>query len=367
LVLDLFGALGAGTPGHVLSLAQFLFGAFCARRLVGALEASFRVEPSIRVVLLVALTIPQTRWASYALPESMSYSIFLWFVACLVAAVTKGSAGSIAGMGALAALAAQTKPQYMFLYPILALVLLGLLVWRRQRRGIAGAAAAAVVLLVAGHAAQRVYNYVLHDSFTGVSNTGIQLLAVQVYIMDPGEVQALPEPEDRELLGRVFEVLERRGLVPWMTCAGGDVLACVYNTICWEAIVPAYSERAKTDVKRSTTEWLEMDRDTTRLAVSIIRTHPLRHLRHVVATIYRSERFMIVLVVLLVGTAGGLAWRTGHPFWVIAGLTGLMALSNLTLVATVEPLLLRYTYPTDIIILVPLMVLWRGQPVDVVD
>jgi len=358
LMLDLFKAVSSGTPGRPLGVVQILFGLFCAWRLVRALQARFRFGDWARLTLFVVVSVPQCQWALNVMPESLAYSVFLWLIACVVDAVATRSPAAIVSSGALAALAVHLRPQYLFVYPPLGLVLLILLGWSRLDRRVSMAVLSACLAVAGVHIGQRVYNKVVHHSSSAASMTGIQLLTVQVYLMHPDDVQDVPDPGDRSYLEAILKSAEGKAAVAREACATSDTFANAYNAICWGAVVPAFGIAPTLEARAVAGPWIDLDRVSTRIALALAQAHPVRYLAHITTAIYQSERYMAALIFLEVLVGVVLALHTRRVEWLIVALIGLFAGSNLVLIAMVEPLVLRYTFPTDTVALVVAVALW---------
>jgi hypothetical protein len=358
LLLDLFKSVSGGAPGRPLGMMQALFGLFCARNLVSALQARFRFGCWAWLMLFIVASAPQWQWALIVMPDSLAFSVFLWFMARLVDAVATRSTTAIVTTGALAALAVHLRPQYLFVYPPLALVLIGLLVSSRLRQRVTVAVLSAILAVAGTHLGQRAYNAVVHRSFAGISMTGLQMLTVQLYLMAPGDVQGIPDPGDRRYLEDALKRMEGPAAVAKEACVTSDPFANSYNAICWGAAVPAFGIPPTMAGRAAAGPWIELDRVSTRIALELIEAHPVRYLAHMATAIYRSERYMAAIVFLEILVGGVLALRTRRVTWLVVALTGLFAGSNLILVAMVEPLVFRYTFPTDTVALVVAVALW---------
>jgi hypothetical protein len=362
LLLDLFKSGSDGAPGRPLGAMQALFGLFCARSLASALQTRFRFGSWTWFMLFAVASAPQWQWALIVMPDSLAFSVFLWFMARVVDAVATQSSAPIVATGALAAVAVHLRPQYLFLYPPLALVLIGLLTSSRLAKRVSLAVLLAILAVAGIHLGQRTYNAVVHRSFASISMTGIQMLTVQLYLMTPGDVQDVPDPGDRRYLEEVRKRMEGPVAAAEAACVTSDPFANSYNAICWGAVVPAFGIPPTMAGRSAAGPWIELDRVSTRIALELIEAHPVRYLAHMATAIYRSERYMAAIVFLEFLVGAVLVLQTRRVTWLILALVGLFAGSNLVLVSMVEPLVMRYTYPTDTVALMVAVALWFAQP-----
>lgn len=368
--MELVFGSGFGTAAVLLQVA---FGAACAYGFGDALRADWGLaRPAASAVSAIAL-IPLARFGPAILPESLAFGLFLWFAAVLSRTIALRSERSALLLSAAATLLISVRPQYLFVLPLLALVFAGLfLVSAPRRRGrILLFACAAVGIAGAGSLAQRAYGYAVHGSFAQVRVTGLQLLSIQLYLSSPSDEQVFDDPERRGLFASLSEALERDRLTqqsrdPRELIAGH--YDSVYNSII-SRVVRAYRDAHRSgpattpDEGPDAREWLAMNDLFTAMALELIRAHPARTIRHVIRELYQRQRHFLLLVAVLPIVSGVLWLRHRDPFWALVGLIGLAGLSNYALVVLVQPILMRYAYPTDTVVVATLVAaLLRDRP-----
>ncbi len=201
LFLDLARLVSTGDgmkAAQVLQTAAGTVAALCLSLFLGAGLGATRWLYLVHALLLF----PVVRLGKIIGPESLCYALFLLFLVALGQAARRPSGAAVGRMLAAMVALVLTRPQFLFLYPVVLLFLVWLaFAFRRrwsQRAAWAGLLAAALLI---PPAAQRTYNYVFSGKAQDYSIIGWQLLTVAAYVADDDVAGQIGDPKAASFLG----------------------------------------------------------------------------------------------------------------------------------------------------------------------
>ncbi len=348
-------------------VGQITFGLVAVAALVLYLRRAIELPDWLAWLAAALLLVPYAgplAVANRVLSEALAYPLFLLAVRSLLGAILEDRWGRFAAATGWAAALVLTRQQFLFLWPLLTLcALLWLLERSVRRRGLA--ALALVVTVASGvELADRGYRLVRHGRFARAPFAGLQLLAGALYVSPGALAERLPAAQRDLFVALHAEGRERRLLAEANPSPGGVASYAWhfrqgYNEIVWRLIVPAMRERIGGD------DWFAVEAELLPLARALIRAEPLAFLRLYVANLLSALGVwyaMLLGVITPLTLARGLAHRSAPDL--AAGLLALSHLANCALVALVEPLKMRYSFYTDglLLVLLVLLVARGSQP-----
>ena len=344
LFLDLTGLAGRALGLRLAVLLQALGATVATARLGLALRRLLGLGGAATALVLAVLAIAPLNYAADISTECLTWAAFALLLA-EASELLLGDGGwqHLVRAAGWAVLAILLRPQLLFLWPVLggavvlrALVLGGRGAWLRHGLLLAGA-------LLATSAVQVTYNYARNGRPQGIHFTGVQLLTVALYNADPGDA-ALFAGEVRPVADRLFSRMAGERLFASARPLGSSTAAWFergYVTICLDVI-----EREVAGGEPTSAEgWAALDKTTMTIALGLLRAHPTRLPRHVVAIAYAQLKYFLILMAGLTLVALVGAREQARSRWLL--LVGGLWWSNVVLVCLVETPMTRYTCYTD--------------------
>lgn len=274
---------------------------------------------------------------------------------------------------AWAGLAFVTRPQMAFLYVVAGVVLLlefySAPDWKRLSRR----AAAAGLMMIVAVASDVGYRTVHHGVAAMVPFSGIQLATMAVYISDDVPQDFVRTPTGdlfSDIRSRAAErglTLESNPLKDRLSLAGAH-WASSSDDLKWGVIVPTFAaerfglswgqdDQGGMPVIRESGLFVEMDRELFAVSSAALRDRPARAIRHYATNLayvfrnsnqYATQMAVIVLALAAVCARCGSASRLGWTIWIFL----CMHLTNYLFIAVWQPLRPRYTFYTDQLVVV---------------
>lgn len=304
---------------------------------------------------------------SAILTESIAYGLLLlaWSAILLFLArerVTFLVWGMLAWL-----LALLTRPQLLFF----AAAFLPLVIWSWRQKKLSSLFLVALFFagtVVSARLVERGYNFLRHGSVLTRPVTGLQFATPLFYLAGPEDINLLL-PEDRPYFSKVIERI-REGRWHRDFYQSPNFLRSSqhyidnWNHICYQGMFNAFLEEkdipAGTDLLSLEPELvMALNERLWRIAWPLYRKYILDHFRLVLVSMLFIMGGMTYPVLLAASAmiAGIVYWRWGNLL--ALGMTGVLSLHGLNYAAsaTMNSLMLRYTFYTDVLVLVHLILL----------
>lgn len=287
------------------------------------------------------------------LTEPVAYGLFLLAARSLLEGLLAGNTKRLLISFGWTALAVLTRPQLMFFYPVLGLVVVYLSLSRRQARQAVVLIPGFVVMIVGAGLVERGYHLVRHGSFTRVPFVGVQLMVPALYHAQEEDLGLLDE-DDAELVREALSAARAEGLLsdsnPRRPLIGyARHYARGYNQIVWKITL---GERRALGSSTRLGDPVADDRWMLSTAMRLIGARPGAYVKLYlsnVLTLLGLDYAMLMLVALGIALHRGL-WL-GQPAALALLLASLLHFANLGTVALVEPILSRYSFYTGVLYL----------------
>jgi hypothetical protein len=351
------------TAHRPLFFVQIVLGMTGALFFVYALQRAFSWKKTrwIEFLLFLLFISPnldvcQPFWCDI-LSESLSYPLWLFAAGNIVLFFKESSIKAYRRFFLLAGLLVLTRRQFIFLYPVMVLFLVGLftflkpLVEKKQRWPLV---LYAVLSIGIADLAERGYHLAAHGAFRHVAFTGLQAIIAPTIFIGPQGADCLKDPKEKAIYAEICAHLPQ----------GGKPLSKFYSTIeyavsylPWSgyATGAAYHHLKDTGIPPQELGFV-MDETLTTIAARLILHNPLAYLRYLNRAFFLSyfvpARYGYCGILLLFA---GLFFLCGHLYRgatfrnrVLLGSAGILFAANVLAVALVEPLLARYTLYTDV-------------------
>lgn len=240
-------------------------------------------------------------------PDSLAISLAVAAAGCSFAAMSRSSSRlGWAGLALFTFFAYQTHPSYLFmilLWPLLCAILdrfllrrgasprdrLRRIIWMLAATAIPFASFCSLRWMVVGH-------------WGLVSFGGYNIIGIAGQFLDPGLVEELP-PDLRPLGQAIVDRRVELGIVDRRAEGGSDwqkadyqAMELRFNSIVWEAAVPAAQEMHGTDNATA------VNRDLSRLSWEVIRRRPGAYLRWLLLNLNHARQQIFVLALMDKGT-----------------------------------------------------------------
>lgn len=216
---------------------------------------------------------------------------------------------------------------------------------------------------------QKTYNYILYDSFSGISFTGVQLITPQLYLSDSSYIRLFQNKEEIDFLEKVYQKLETEQLnygannPPTIQSYGG-----VYNKICHYTVLKIFANMHHVEGNffkiYSDPELLpQLDQLTTSIALKLMLANYSKftefytssiadYMASGVSFIIDLGRYYALFLLIQLGLFTYLFLKTRQVIFFAFAFITIIHFMNYGLVALVEPVMLRYAFYTDILQLV---------------
>jgi hypothetical protein len=295
------------------------------------------------------------------LAQALAYPLFLLAVRSLIAAFARARLRDFVAYFVLAAATVLARPQFVFLHAISLLVVATVALRRRTWRRDLPLVACFLASLLLAPLADRAWRWWRHGTFAGLPYTGHQLITAALYISDAGDAARF-DGATRAVFEEIRAHAARRKLLPavrqeepWRPLPGLAIplykvthFRYVYNRLSWGEAFDSAARVFCPECDRADA-FLAIDPPLREIALGLIRAHPgrwlLLYLSNLLAAAAPSEWLLLALL------SAGAAWRLHRgaddvalAFLLAAGLH----VTNLALIAAVEPELDRYVFPTAV-------------------
>jgi hypothetical protein len=360
VVYALLGAFG-GAQLRAIVLVQLVVAVLAAWALARALVAFVDEPPRLAYLVFYALFVPQLNHALCIMSDALSFSLFSLTVAAALAALRAPGPRTIARVAAWSTAAWLARAQFLFLAPLVVVGAAAFVAAAPRARWRSAAVCAAIV--GAGALGSPLYNRAFNGAFLSLGAKGMHLLAVVTYVAQPDDLSALHDPVERRFESEVLAQAKEKRLLR------SDVgkyqpeahhFYGVFDPIALDTIEHHYAAsvlgrpvpHGLVGDGFSPREWGEFDRFATHVALQLLTRNAGRYLVHIFTCAYQLYRVFgfLVLVLLAIGL---LAWR--RPTGQLLLLVSILWIANLALVSLVQVPYMRYTFPTDAVVLAALI------------
>jgi hypothetical protein len=190
---------------------------------------------------------------------------------------------------------------------------------------------------------QKGYNYILHGTSSTIHSTGIQLLITQLFIDDHHDI-IFNNQEEKIFLDKTEEIMKEQGIAKHRNNIGYFIFH--YNEIGGILKRTYFVDYEKKQF--SNKEWIEFDRFTMRIALSLIKNNFKTYIIFIIKNVfYYFGVFYMILVLFGTGISLYLYNKSKDIIALFFILMTTLNLLNYFLVSSLEPAYNRYTFYTD--------------------
>jgi len=365
LFIDIFEKYtGAGYLKYVC-IGQIALGFFSALILCHTLIKIFGFSNWAFHAIYIAALLPFLGPGSIAnaiMSECLAYSMFLIAASYLIKSVYEPAVANFFLLAVFSALAALTRPQFIFMYALLVFFIIFIFLNIRDAKKTAYFVFILVLAVAGANFFQRAYNYHFHGQFSGIPFTGIQAITPAIYLTDSSEISLFTDTKEIEFLASVYEKTDREKLSvgynnPPNFIEYATHYSVCYNEIAWRTVHGIYRDKYCKKTEMTPEEMVEFNSFTSSLAARILKDRYKQFARLFTANILKGigGYFYLALLLFVLGYSL-LAFNSyGSKLAGAVFFATLCNFLNYFLIALVEPVMLRYSFYTDVLQLVVLM------------
>jgi len=290
----------------------------------------------------------------FLMSEALAYPLFLITVACILKGVFSKNTNALLHSFFYALLLILTRSQFIFLYVVLAIVLLYIGVFQRKSFRMGVLTVGFLSSIFAHTFLEKSYHYFTHGQFEQIPFIGIQMIVQPIFLSTQSDESKLSTPQERAIFNTTQEEMKAQGLTleqmkknsfPHDLPDAVHFMAA-YNPICHGIISPAVGQHGVKDA-------FEADTILKKMSMSLIKANPLGYLKLYGQNIFYST-IRIYSFLFILGVFSFLCFFMHTQYRDKLSFFGLLVmittLGNLTLIAFFEPLLVRYTFYTDFLL-----------------
>jgi len=251
------------------------------------------------------------------------------------------------------------RGQFYFLYPVTIFVVLFLYFKNRDLKSLVKNMVYLLVVIVLTNVLDKTYHYVKHNRFISTPYTGLQLVTDALYVSKASD-SILFKNNEREMFKKISTNIMEQGLtmdqikiqnpaVEWTEVIFHYTNS--YNDICHrnaKVIIGSYFNDPE-----NIDYWKNIDNITLNMARKIILKHPKEFFKLYIYDILRngffSNIYFIFFMLILIISLGTVYKDPENKIYLFLVLSSLIVISNLLLVALVEPVLDRYSFYANIL------------------
>ncbi len=143
--------------------------------------------------------------------EPLAYVFLLASMAFAVSYIFKPKIRGLLWLLLFMFLTATTRPQFVFLFPVCALLVLYGFFRTRSRRRLAQSLLLVLAFLAAASLFEKTYNHFVHGQFATIPRVWRQWLIPHLYFSQPGDAALFDNPEEKEFFLRLHQQMRAMG------------------------------------------------------------------------------------------------------------------------------------------------------------
>lgn len=344
----------------ILPILQLLFGFLSSYWLANFIRDAFKLPAILFLVSLCLLLTPYFFYfGNLILTEGIAYPLFLITVGMLLKSLISNKNAARYYCLFLIALSflVLTRRQYLFLYVVAFLAFLYHFVYEKTSLNsrmsllFAFLAAMSVTDLV-----ERSYQYYYNGHFTTVPFLGIQLMTMPLYLSSDKDLNLYSDPKEANILRSARKIMKENRYdtsLLWKEYENPEYphYYLNYNNVSWGSLSLALAENGIEG-------WIERDRILKKMYLPLLKAHWKRgvslYVRNIVHNMGGYYNFIFLWVTFVVAIYFHLKNRDKLSMGIFLAI--LMTFGNYFSVALVEPAMTRYTFSTNIILVIMLII-----------
>ena len=337
----------------LLVLLQLALGLFAAHYLLVTLKEIFRFTIDIAIIVLCLLLYPYCHvlapsvfyMGNYILTEPICYPLFLLALAFLFKGITQGKLSQYIAFIVFSGLLVLTRRQFLFLYPIFAIVFCYVVLIQKPNFSKILLLAIFVSSILFTNVLEKTYQYVQHGKFVTIPFTGKQMLISALFVAKEQDEKLFHDPTQKEFFINVHEKMSamqitfkyRQSLVK------NYISYYEYFNYVLHGVVPEVLKSMNLkDVYVNNAMFLDI---TFRLIQSNFKDYVKLYVKNI--QVNMGSRSFVLFLISMYMFSFLYCLRYGNAWALVFFLTVTMHIGNYMLVGLVEPIKWRYSLYTN--------------------
>ncbi|NOU18341.1 MAG: hypothetical protein HOO91_12365 [Bacteroidales bacterium] len=295
------------------------------------------------------------------LTESLAYPLFLITIKYILEGMSGSNHRKFILSFFFLTLLILTRSQFLFLYPLIAIIFFYLFIFTTTNKlKLLKLSIIFIGMVISCFLLEMTYHYVVSGKFIRTPFTGIQLATNAIYVSSSKDSTIFYDKAERQTFVKIVKEAENKQLT-LSTFSSKENTSFIhhygvaYNEICWRTIYPILQKQIMS--KNISDMYMEIDKITISISKKLM--------------LYNWKPFLTLYFKNMYNGMGGFIGFT----WTLLSLLCLLALFfigkrsieiiilatlfishllNLSLVSLVEPIIIRYSFYTEILLLVVL-------------
>lgn len=321
-----------------------------------ATKKLFSLSSNSTHLVAIILAAPLLKFGTSILAEPLGYGLNAFFMGLLFSHITTGKYRHLGCMACVAAIEFLLRPQFFYVFVFLILYT-GFLFIRKRKAAHLLIAVCITCLWVGMTFVRSGYNAYHHGHFGQYSAIGEHLLATQLYISPPSDLDLFSNPDDSAFMARLYSRIdaERLSIRNW------DYTKSHYNKsitrIYFGHILPVYSELFQAQGAEGL---IERDNHCKTLGVTLLKANFKSYVKLLFLKLYYGPFNFLLLYSVLAILSIAWCFRTQTPQGTAYLAVSTLTLFNYGMLIPFALIVKRYTLFTDIfqILLTGLCGLW---------
>ena len=291
--------------------------------------------------------------------EPLAYPLYLITFKYILEAFNTGKFKKFALAFCWATVLILTRSQFLFLYPLILIIILYFLVFTgMNKKSLLKISIVFSVFIIGCISLEMTYHKLTNDKFIRTPFLGIQLVTNALYVSESKDSVLFKPGTEKEIFIKIIKEAERKKLTlsTFANNAGFSYIHhydTAYNELCWRTMFPILQSNIKhNDI---TDLYIQADKLTLSISKQLIYHNWREFLSLYAKNIYNGlggflgftwsiSTFFCLMFTLFLGN------RSNELMFLI--IISICNVFNYMLVALVEPIMLRYSFYTEIILIV---------------
>lgn len=372
LSLSLFLSLFKGSAFEVLVGCQLVFSLIASYCLATFLFSTFTLPPAFRWVLISVFLIPIVvlKSANDILSEGLAYPLFLLTSYFFLKGILLNNIKDLYKFTLVAYLLVLTRQQYLFFYGVALVALVYLIIFQKKFEKKGSIFLSIILSLSAFFISERTYHLIFHDTFSGTPFAGIELIGRPLFTSTQDSFNAFEDPKQKLFVEKAVQnSINQNAMNADPNTRQLSIFEHTTNTIRFSIALPLLEqiwnkedfdlERGRTSTEFEYKQYI--DKQAVSISLHLIKSNFVNYITSYSKDIIRGfggyAMFGLVFFASILFLWKIVCRKSMSVFYVFFILTALMHLGNLVIVCLVEPPILRYTYPTSLLLFTMLLIM----------
>jgi len=332
---------------NIIVVIQIFFGFYSSWHLSKVIQKFFNLESWFTFIVFFIFLFPyfgQCKIGNTLLTEALCYPLFLLFVSFLLKGLLEKNTKYLITSFIITMFLILTRRQFLFIYPVISLILVYYALFERKNFKIKLLTFLFILSCGATSLIEKTYHYIHTGHFNSTPFTGIQLIIAPLYRSNESDVQLFKKDIQKNIFIKTREKMHQKNAFFDSTkdyCVF-HYFTFSYNPIQWESLFPTLHQFGIED-------FFYIDQLTTEMAFILIKQNFKSwftlYFLNVVLSLGGYYYSLLLMFFFFVSLFFYITKRNNLALLSLVTIT--LTAANYSLVALVEPILMRYSIYTD--------------------